>query len=264
MQTAVSQRTICRFGSFELNPRDGELRKAGIRIPLQEQPRRLLLALLEEPGAIVGREALCRRLWPHGTFVDFEHSLNAAVRRLRRALGDEADMPRFIETIHKRGYRFLATRADGLPSASGSQRPGPAPIAHIARTRSRLAVLPFGPHDGFTNGLTEEALTQLVQSCPRSIGVIARTSVERARREGGGAAEIARALSADYLLEGHVRREGDRLRITAQLIESRDETHVWASTFDRVMTDALSVQSDVASAIAKAVVCSIAPATEGR
>ena len=77
--------------------------------------------------------------------------------------------------------------------------------------------------------------------------------MERARREGGGAAEIARALSADYLLEGHVRREGDRLRITAQLIESHDETHLWASSFDRVMTDALSVQSDVAGAIARAV-----------
>jgi TolB-like protein len=185
------------------------------------------------------------------------------VRRLRRALGDEADVPRFVETIHKRGYRFLASGADGPLSISSAKRSGPATIAHIARTRSRLAVLPFGPHDGFTDGLTEEALTQLVQSCPRSIGVIARTSVERARRQGGGAAEIARALSADYLLEGHVRREGDRLRITAQLIESHDETHVWASTFDRVMTDALTVQSDVASAIAKAVVGSITPAIEG-
>jgi len=263
MQTAIAQRTIRRFGSFELDPRDGDLRKAGVRIPLQEQPRRLLLALLEEPGAIVGRDALCRRLWPHGTFVDFEHSLNAAVRRLRRALGDDADIPRFVETVHKRGYRFLATRAEGPLSISGSKHSGPGTIARIARTRSRLAVLPFGPHDGFTAGLSEEALTQLVQSCPRSIGVIARTSVEHARREGGGAAEIARALSADYLLEGHVRREGDRVRITAQLIQSHDETHIWASTFDRVMTDALSVQSDVASAIAKAVVCSIAPAIEG-
>jgi TolB-like protein len=92
--------------------------------------------------------------------------------------------------------------------------------------------------------------------------VIARTSVERARREGGGSADIARALSADYLLEGSVRRDGKKLRITVQLIDSREETHVWASAFDRVMTDALSVQSDVACAIAKAVVRSIARATD--
>ena len=261
MQTAP---TIRRFGSYELNAREGELRKAGVRIPLQEQPRRLLMALLEQPGAIVGRRDLCRRLWPHGTFVDFDHSLNAAMRRLRRALGDDADVPRFVETVHKRGYRFLVTAIELGPAAGRVDHWGPATIAHIVRNRSRLAVLPFGPYDGFTEGLTEEALTQLVRSCPRSIGVIARTSVEHARREGGGTAEIARALSADYLLEGHVRREGDRLRITAQLVESRDETHVWASTFDRVMTDALSVQCEVASEIAKAVVGSIAPASGAR
>ena len=261
MQTAV---TIRRFGSFELNVRDGELRRAGMRIPLQEQPRRLLMALLEQPGAIVERNDLCRRLWPNGTFVDFDHSLNAAMRRLRRALGDDAEVPRFVETVHKRGYRFLVPAVDVGPAAGRQGYAGPATIARIVRNRSRLAVLPFGPYDGFTEGLTEEALTQLVQSCPRSIGVIARTSVEHARREGGGAADIARALSADYLLEGHVRREGDRLRITAKLVESRDETHLWASTFDRVMTDALSVQCEVASAIAKAVVGSIAPASDGR
>ena len=105
----------------------------------------------------------------------------------------------------------------------------------------------------FTDGLTEEAITQLAQGCPRNIGVIARASVERAQREGGGSAEIARALSADYLVEGEVRREGDRLRITAQLIESEEETHLWAKTFDRVMTDALSMQAELAQEITKAV-----------
>src|SRR5687768_15752774 len=104
----VAPAGIVRFGTFELNLADGELRKRGLRIALQEQPLRILMALLERPGEIVGREELCRRLWPHGTFVDFDHSLNAAVRRLRVALGDEADVPRFVETVHKRGYRFLA------------------------------------------------------------------------------------------------------------------------------------------------------------
>ncbi|HET7158277.1 MAG TPA: winged helix-turn-helix domain-containing protein, partial [Burkholderiales bacterium] len=208
---------------------------------------------LERPGDIVGREELCHRLWPHGTFVDFEHSLNAAVRRLRIALSDDADVPRFVETVHKRGYRFLALGPLPRDTSGNHGRVAPATIAHIVRNRARLAVLPFGPYDGFTEGLTEEAMTQLTQACPRTIGVIARASVERAQREGGGAAEIGRALSADYLVEGHVRRDGDRVRITAQLIESQEETHLWARTFDRMMIDTLSLQVEVAGEIAKAV-----------
>jgi TolB-like protein len=240
---------IVRFGTFELSLGTAELRKRGLRIALQEQPLRILTALLERPGDVVSRETLCRRLWPEGTFVDFEHSLNAAVRRLRMTLGDDGEVPRFIETVHKRGYRFLALSRAPIEST----RAAPATIAHIVRKRARLAVLPFGPYDGFSDGLTEEAITHLTQTCPRTIGVIARTSVERAQRDGGGAAEIGRALSADYLVEGMVRREGDRLRITAQLIESQEETHLWAKTFDRVVTDVLSLQTELAEEIAKAV-----------
>ena len=245
---------IVRFGTFEVNVRSGELRKRGLRVSLQDQPLRILAALLERPGEVVGREDLCRRLWPQGTFVDFEHSLNAAVRRLRVTLGDESEVPRFVETVHKRGYRFIANNEVIPHAASPHERPAsPATIAHIARGRARLAVLPFGPGDGFTDGLTEEAITQLAQCCPRSIGVIARTSVERAKRAGGGAAEIGRALCADYLVEGAVRREGDRLRMTAQLIESEEETHLWAKSFDRVMSDPLTMQTELAQEITKAV-----------
>ena len=250
---------IIRFGVFELSRRTGELRKRGMRVALQEQPLRILLALLERPGEIVTREELCRRLWPDGTFVDFEHSLNAAIRRLRLTLEDSADVPLFVETVHRRGYRFLALEpAHALRRAVIPAPSAPATIAHIARKRARLAVLPFGPHDGFTDGLTEEAIAQLMQVCPRSIGVIARASVERAHRDGGGAAEIGRALDADYLVEGNVRREGDRVRITAQLIESQEETHLWAHTFDRVLIDTLSLQTEVAGEIAKGVTRALA------
>jgi len=247
---------IVRFGTFELNLVDGELRKRGLRIALQEQPLRILMALLERPGDVVGREELCRRLWPHGTFVDFEHSLNAAVRRLRVALGDEADVPRFVETVHKRGYRFLAfgPSVRDYFADHRHERVGPVAIATVVRSRGRIAVLPFDPCDGFTDGLTEEAITQLTQACPHTIGVIARTTVERAQREGRGATNIGRVLGADYLVEGHVRRDGNRVRITAQLIESQDDTHLWAKTFDRVLTDALSLQAEVAAEIAKAVI----------
>jgi TolB-like protein/DNA-binding winged helix-turn-helix (wHTH) protein len=255
METIASCSTagIFRFGTFELNVADGELRKRGLRIALQEQPFRILVALLERPGDIVGREELCRRLWPHGTFVDFEHSLNAAVRRLRVVLGDDADVPRFVETVHKRGYRFLAPGVTRELIDLGRERLPDFAVTAIGRPRPRLAVLPFDPCDALADGLTEEATTQLTQACPRTLGVLARTSVERAQRDGGGAAAIGRALGADYLVEGHVRRDGDRVRITAQLIESQEETHLWAKTFDRVMTDALSLQIEVAEEIAKAV-----------
>jgi TolB-like protein/DNA-binding winged helix-turn-helix (wHTH) protein len=244
---------ILRFGTFELNLTSGELRKRGFRIALQEQPLRVLIALLERPGDVVGREELCRRLWPDGTFVDFEHSLNAAVRRLRVALGDDAGVPRFVETVQKRGYRFLAPGVTGREHGVARDRVVAVTWSPRVEPRARLAVLPFAPCDSFTDGLTEEAMAQLTQASPRTLGVIARTSVGRAQREGGGAAAIGRALNAEYLIEGHVRREGDRVRITAQLIVSEDETHLWAKTFDRVITDMLSVQIEVAEEIARAV-----------
>jgi TolB-like protein len=244
---------IVRFGTFELNLQSGELRKGGIRVALQEQPLRILDALLVARGAIVSRDELRRRLWPEGTFVDFEHSLNAAVRRLRIALGDEAEVPRFIETIHKRGYRFIALGEDSRRNPLPERRSWPATIAHIVRKQARLAVLPFSPFDGFSDGLTEEAVTQLAQLCPRSIGVIARKSVERVQRDGGSTAALAQELGADYRLEGTVRREGERLRITAQLIESQAETHLWATIFDRTTTDTLTLQMEVAGEIARAV-----------
>ena len=223
---------VFRFASFEVNLRTGELRKHGIRLLLQEQPLRILTALLERPGEVITRDDLCRRLWPQGTFVDFEHSLNAAVRRLRVTLGDEAETPRFIETVHRRGYRFLVW-GDSL---SPGLKPSP--------TLSRLAVLPFvsfvgeDRHDLFSEGLTEETITQLARTSPPHIGVIARTG---------------RVLGADYLLEGSIRREGDRVRINAQLIESQEDTHVWASAYDRVFGDALTLQMEVADQIARAV-----------
>jgi TolB-like protein/DNA-binding winged helix-turn-helix (wHTH) protein len=250
---------ILRFGPFEVNLDSGELRKRGIRVALQEQPLRILAALLEEPGAIVSREELCRRLWPRGTFVDFEHSLNAAVRRLRVTLCDEAGVPRFVETVHRRGYRFMVLN-DVLRSAP--MRPA----------RVRLAVMPFAvftgdavaqyPRDNvFGEGLTDETITQLARVCPARVGVIARTSIARLRDwRRFGAAEIGRELGADYLVEGSIRGEGNRVRITAQLIESEEETHLWAASYDRIVTDALTVQTEVAEAIAREVTARLEPA----
>jgi len=242
---------IHRFGPFEVDIHSGELRKRGFRLPLQDQPLRILAALLEHPGQIVAREELCRRLWPQGTFVDFEHSLNAAVRRLRLTLGDDAVTPRFIETVPRRGYRFIAW---GLGIAN------PPASTLVPSAISRLAVLPFvsyGPHhDAFSEGLTADTVTQLARSCPSHVGVIGRMSGARALAPDQSAAEVGRLLGADYLLEGCVRREGQLVRIIAQLIDSQMETHLWAATYDRVNengAESLSLQAEVAGQIASAV-----------
>src|SRR3981189_3624721 len=106
--SANSSFSIIRFGNFELNLHTGELRRQGEKVKLQEQPLQVLAALLERPGEMVSREELRSKLWPADTFVDFDHSLNAAIKRLRDALGESADAPVFIETLARRGYRFIA------------------------------------------------------------------------------------------------------------------------------------------------------------
>src|SRR6516165_3295275 len=105
-QTERTDQTI-RFGAFDVDPRSGELRKAGTRIRLQEQPFKVLLALLERPGEVVSRDELRRRIWPEESFGDFDHAVSVAVGKLRTALGDSADTPRYVETLHRRGYRFI-------------------------------------------------------------------------------------------------------------------------------------------------------------
>src|ERR1700728_2801587 len=115
---------VC-FGSFEFDPKTGELRKHGLRVKLQGQPVEMLTMLLEHPGQVVTREALQKRLWPANTYVDFEQSLNAATKRLRAALGDSADAPLFIETLPRRGYRFIAPvtqPAKDVPQPGSSYR----------------------------------------------------------------------------------------------------------------------------------------------
>src|SRR5713101_6539240 len=113
-------RQCVRFGVFELNTATGELRKHGVRVRLQDQPLKLLLCLLETPGGICNREDLIRRIWPEGTFVDYEHGLNATVTRLRQVTGDSAESPRYIETVGRKGYRFIAP-VERIPAPDRAQ-----------------------------------------------------------------------------------------------------------------------------------------------
>src|SRR6185503_9002116 len=208
----VQQSKIISFGPYRVDLRSGELYKGGVRIVLQGQSFRLLEGLLERPGEVLGRDELRARLWPSDTHVDFEHSINAAVRRLRRALGDSADAPRYIETLHRRGYRFVGAMANGDDGQGNGTSP-----------RMRLAVLPFSSitsqaePDGFTDGLTEETIAQITHRCAPSIGVVSRLVVDQLQYARGAIENVRDALQVDYVVEGRVRHAGNRVRITFQL-----------------------------------------------
>jgi TolB-like protein len=245
-----------RFADFEVDLRSREMRRSGAPVRLQDQPFQILAMLLENPGDIVTRDELRARLWSDGTFVDFEHALNAAIKRLRVALGDTVENPRFIETLHRRGYRFIAA-VDAGDTATADQDQAP--------RRPRLVVLPFAnlgdaEQDYFTDGLSEEMIAQIGRRCASRIGVLARTSCWLYKDTVPAVGDIGKALQVDYLVEGSVRRDGDRVRITAKLIETKGETQLWAETYDRNLEDCLAVQADVASHIAQALTLELFPA----
>src|SRR5215510_8858206 len=206
MEAPNSERRLLRFGSFELDLRSRELRNGSTRVRLQEQPFEILRLMLERPGDVVTREELRQRLWPSGTFVDFEHSLNAAIKRLRATLGDDADRPRFVETVPRRGYRFIAGAVETDQPRAG--------VRVANEPRVRLAVLPFSnlsddsSQEYFSDGLTEELIAQLGPLCRGQVGIIGRWSSMFFKGSLQRACEIGQALRADYLLEGSTRREG--------------------------------------------------------
>jgi len=277
---------LVRFGAFEVDLRAGELRKNGVRIKLQEQPLQVLGLLLESPGAVVTREEIQRQLWSTDTFVDFEHSLNAAVKRLREALGDSADNPRFIETLPRHGYRFIAPVQGAspanlqvpTPAVPNRRRWQPVVAGGIALLliagasflfwrqthntvppdrRVMLAVLPFENLSGdpseelFSDGMTREMINWLGRLDARRLGVIAATSAMKYKNSPKTISEIGRELGVDYILEGSVQKDGGRVRITAQLIAVNNQAHLWAESYDRGQSDVLLTQADITRAVSQ-------------
>jgi TolB-like protein/Tfp pilus assembly protein PilF len=238
-----------RFGSFEVDLHASEVYCKGQRIKLQEQPFRVLAMLLERPGEIVTREALRRALWPEHTFVDFDAGLNTVIRKLRTALEDNADQPQFIETLPRRGYRFIG-------ASTGSQ---------LVRS---LAVLPFlnlsgdGSQEYFADGMTDTLITNLARI--GSLRVISRTSVMSYKGTHKPLGEVARELKVDAILTGSVVRCGNRLRVNAQLIQAIPELHLWANTYERDTSDILSLQADVTQAIAAEIELKLTPQEQER
>ncbi len=238
MEKLLSPHEI-RFAAFAVDLQAGELRKHGVKIRLQKQPFQMLSELLERPGEVVTREELQKKLWSGGTFVDFEHSLATALKKLRRALGDSAVHPQFIETLARRGYRFIATLQE-KPQAGK-------PI---------LAVLPFENLTGnareeyLSDGMTEEMIARLGRLYPQRLGVIAMASAIRYKNTNQDIDQIGRELGADYVLKGSLRRAGDRVRVSVELIRVKDRTHLWADRFEGARANVLAIHGEVARRIA--------------
>src|SRR5437660_1753174 len=245
MQGADPSRGAVRFGVFEVDLRVGELRKRGVKIKLQDQPFQILQILLERSGEVVTREELRGRIWPADTFVDFDQGLNNAIKRLRESLSDSPDNPRFIETVPRHGYRFIGN----LGATTG-------------RIKS-LAVVPMEnlspdpEQDYFAEGLTEALITTLAKI--GELRVVSRTSAMLYKGVRKPLREIARELEVDAIVEGTVLRAGQRVRITAQLIDAANETHLWAESYERHLRDVLHLQAEVAEAIAKQVRVKLTP-----
>ncbi len=236
---------ILRFEGFEVDLSAGQLRKGGTRISLREKSFQVLASLLEHPGQVFTREELRRRLWPDDVFVDFDNNLNTAIARLREALGDSADHPRFIETLPKHGYRFMANVFEA------PQAPETRPALRV-----RLVVLPFANLSGdpaqeyFSDAMTDEIITELAGLAPEQLAVIARTTAMHYKGSHKDVARIGRELGVDYIVEGGVRRANDRIGVNVQLIRANDQAHVWAQRYDAALSDIFKMQGSVAQAIA--------------
>jgi TolB-like protein/Flp pilus assembly protein TadD len=237
--------TTVRFDAFEVDLPAGQLYKHGIRINLRDKSFQVLAALLEHPGEVVTRDDLRRQLWHDEVFVDFDNNLNTAIARLREALCDSAEHPRFIETLPKRGYRFLKPVSERPDAPEKKTTP-----------RARLIVLPFRNLSGdpaqeyFCDAITDEIITALAGFVPEQLAVIARTTAMHYKESRKDVARIGHELGVDYAVEGGVHRSGDRVSINVQLIQASDQAHLLARKYDSELRDLFKLYDRIAQAIA--------------
>jgi TolB-like protein/DNA-binding winged helix-turn-helix (wHTH) protein len=318
--------SVLRFGAFVLNPLTGELRKGAALLNIPPQPFKVLVLLATHPGELVSREAIQREIWGKETFVDFDQGLNFAINKIRTTLGDSAATPRYIETLARRGYRFIAsvetmspepasfglqldnreqdsdnvslrpaveqgaaleeTSKPEAPSTPGryglgrtaavlcatgallvamNARPirdrfGTHPVSKQIRS---LAVMPLQNLSGdkeqayFADGLTDELTTNLAGV--RSLHVISRTTMMQYRDTHMPLRQIGRELHVDAVVQGSVIRSGRTVRITAQLIDAGSDHHRWAQSYERDVSEILTVQDSLALDIAAAIRAELSP-----
>ncbi|MGA9585699.1 MAG: winged helix-turn-helix domain-containing protein, partial [Terracidiphilus sp.] len=300
---------VYRFGDFSLHCGTFELRRNGRRLKLERKPLELLVLLVTKHGQVVTREEIAQRLWDREVFVDIEHGINTAIRKIRQILGDSSDLPIYVQTVSGSGYRFIATVTAVEPDVTEPSQspdvpiePPPAPpeissapaIPSPVKPRRRfwlitalgasvlvaIFILTLGPHplaagflhrdsraaigsiavlplqnlsgdpgqEYFADGMTDELITQLARI--PNLRVVSRTSVMASKGSSRPLPDIARQLDVDAIVEGSIVRSGDRIRITAQLIDARTDRHLWAQSFEGPATDVLSLQDSVAQQIA--------------
>ena len=279
-----------RFGLFELDSASGDLRREGRLVRLQPQPARVLALLASRPGEVVTREELRRQIWSDGTFVDFERGLNFCIAQIRSALQDSADSPRFIETLPRRGYRFIAPVSPSISALTASVPPAQEDAVPVERrglprgrliagglaigtvvliamlaasggrdSRVRVAVVPFDNETGdpsygnLGQGIADATVARLAAAGRVDrLAVVGNSAALRQPRSFRDLKAIGQEASVEYVVLAQVKRDASKVRLIAHLIRIKDEAHLWAQTFDR---DAftLEAQADIAEQIAKAV-----------
>ena len=255
MGTSIKKDAVIRFGEFEANLCRRELRKQGQRIAIHEKLFEVLAVLLEKPDAIVSREELRARLWPTTSQDDLDHNLNVCVSKLRHVLADLSGNPLYIQTLSCRGYRLIAPVEVVEDVWQPERQSG----------RLRLAVLHFETSDAaseqsyFSDGLVEEIINHLGHLYPLRLGVIARSSVLKYRGSTKSAAQIGHELKVNYILEGSVRMSQEQLHITVQLVQVRDQTCIWARSYDYTSADPLTIQDEVAQCVAQSLGLELLP-----
>ncbi len=299
MESSAESKRIVRIADFELELRAGELRRGDYRVILPKKPFQILTALLERPGELVTRDELVRRLWPAGTFVDFNLSLNKAMNRLREALQDSAEAPRVIETLPKRGYRLIA-EVDGIGVHPAIEaEPTALPFGKDGIFMRRVLLLTAGlgvlaavtllfnfirvgaswstvqapirsiavlPLENISGDLGEEYFAdgitdELITELGKigQLRVVSRTSVMRYKGLHKPLHQIARELNVGAIVEGTMLRSGTRVRITAQLIDASTDRHLWAESYEGEAGDVMAFQDEVATAIANRIRINLTP-----
>jgi TolB-like protein/DNA-binding winged helix-turn-helix (wHTH) protein/Tfp pilus assembly protein PilF len=304
-----------QFDEFSLDCDRFELLRSGRPLKLEKIPMELLILLASRDGNLVTRQEIVERLWGKDVFVDTEHGINTAIRKIRLALKDDPEKPRFVQTVTGKGYRFVAETRNGngvklaVASLQQAAAPEPAvavhePSTNVAGPSRRIlavslvtiflvgvlaysgwrlsqrgqhnsehimvAVLPFENLSGdagqeyVSDGLTEEIISQLGALSPGQLGVIARTTSMAYKHTSKSVQQIGQELGVDYVLESSVRRDGDQIRITAQLIRTRDQVHIWAQSYDRHVSGTIALQEEVARAVADQIEVKLSPAYVNR
>lgn len=246
-RSGQTTKPLLRFGRFELDRKNFELRRDGKAVKIEKSPLELLIVLAERAGELVSQEEAAELVWGTDVHIEVGSALYTAVKKIRVALGDTSKRPKYVETAPRKGYRFVARCNQPWQRREEAAR----------SARPMLAVLPLENLSGdqdqeyFSDGMTEEIITELGRISTQELGVLARTSVMRYKRTRKSIREIGRELGVDYLVEGSVRRNAGRVRIAVQLVRADDQTHLWAEAFERPASEVLRIQAEIAHAVAQ-------------